>query len=104
MPVKGPTTRPEALGIGWSAAGQTAKVLGLLYALMGLIFVPFLLVATMFSPNEGNFGIGFALALPVLYGLAGFIFTAIGCALYNWVAGMVGGIEIKLDDERGTAI
>ena len=83
--------------------GQTAKVLGVLYALMGLIFVPFLLLAGMFSPKEASFGVGFALALPVLYGLAGFIFTAIGCALYNWVAGMVGGIEIKLDDEVGTA-
>jgi hypothetical protein len=83
--------------------GQTAKVLGVLYGLMGLIFVPFLLLAAMLSPKEASFGVGFALALPVLYGLAGFIFTAIGCALYNWVAGMVGGIEIKLDDEVGTA-
>jgi len=35
----------------------------------------------------------------VLYGFFGFVFTAIGCALYNWVAGMVGGIEIKLDGD-----
>jgi hypothetical protein len=81
--------------------GQTAKVLGLLYALMGLIFDPFLLFAAMAAPKEAGFGVGLALALPVLYGLAGFIFTAIGCALYNWVADMVGGIEIKLDNEVG---
>jgi hypothetical protein len=84
--------------------GQTAKVLGVLYGLMGLIFVPFFVLAATFSPNrEAGFGIGFALALPVIYGAMGFIFTAIGCALYNWVAGMVGGIEIKLDNGPGAA-
>jgi hypothetical protein len=83
--------------------GQTAKVLGLLYGLMGLIFLPFFLLATMFSPNGAGFGVGFALALPILYGLAGFIFTAIGCALYNWVARKVGGIELSMDTEVGTA-
>jgi len=84
--------------------GQTAKVLGLLYGLTGLIFVPFFILASMFSPHrDGDLGIGFALALPVLYGLLGFVFTAIGCALYNWVAGMVGGIEVQLDGEGGAA-
>lgn len=82
--------------------GQTAKVLGLLYGLMGLIFVPFLLIATMFSSGEESIGIGLALALPILYGLLGFVFTAIGCALYNWVARKVGGIELSLDTEVGT--
>jgi hypothetical protein len=76
---------------------QTAKVAGVLYALMGLIFVPFFLVASLFAPKEGGFGVGFALALPILYGVLGFVCTAIGCALYNWVAGMVGGIEVQLD-------
>ena len=28
--------------------------------------------------------------------VAGFIFTALGCALYNLVAGWVGGIEVEL--------
>jgi hypothetical protein len=77
--------------------GQTAKVLGVLYALMGVIFLPIFLLAALFSPTETGFGVGFALALPIIYGLIGFIFTAIGCALYNWVAGMVGGVEVQLD-------
>jgi hypothetical protein len=76
---------------------QTAKVVGILYALMGLIFLPFFLLGAMFSPNGMGFGIGFAILLPILYGVCGFIFTAIGCAIYNWVAGMVGGIEMELD-------
>jgi hypothetical protein len=80
--------------------GQTAKVLGLLYGIMGLFVVPLILMAGMFAPNrQGNLGVGFALAVPVLYGFMGFVFTAIGCALYNWVASLVGGIEIKLDSD-----
>ena len=31
-----------------------------------------------------------------LYGLLGWIFTAIFCALYNWVAGFTGGVEFEL--------
>jgi hypothetical protein len=78
------------------AIGQTAKVLGLLYGLMGLVFLPIFLVASLVSPNKTGFGIGFALAIPILYGVIGFIFTAIGCALYNLVAGWVGGIEVEV--------
>jgi hypothetical protein len=82
--------------------GQTAKVIAVLYALMGLIFVPFFLVAAAFAPRETGFGTGFALALPILYGGLGFIFTAIACAIYNFVAGFVGGIEVELESERAT--
>ena len=80
--------------------GQTAKVAGVLYALMGLIAVPILLVATLVAPDETGvgFGIGFALLLPLLYGLLGFVFTALGCIIYNLVAGWVGGIEIEIGD------
>jgi hypothetical protein len=78
------------------SVGQTAKVCGVLYALMGLILVPFFILAALFSP-ERRFSVGFAIVLPVLYGIGGFIFSAIGCALYNFVAGLVGGIEVQVD-------
>lgn len=80
--------------------GQTAKVVGVLYALIGVVIAPFMLIAAMYSPNKPGFGAGFALALPVLYGVFGFISTAIGCAIYNFVAGLVGGIEVELDGSR----
>lgn len=50
-----------------------------------------------FAPKQSGYGAGFALALPILYGICGFIFTAIGCAIYNLVAGWVGGVEVELD-------
>lgn len=80
--------------------GQTAKVVATLYVLMGLVFVPIFLIAAKFSPKETGFGPGFALALPIIYGVLGFIFTAIGCAIYNFVAGLVGGIEVELEGPR----
>jgi len=43
------------------------------------------------------FGIGFALAMPVLYAVMGFIFGVIGAGLYNLVAGWIGGIEVDVE-------
>jgi hypothetical protein len=31
-----------------------------------------------------------------VYGLLGWIFTAIACVFYNWVAGFTGGVEFEL--------
>lgn len=78
--------------------GQTAKVLGVLYTLIGIVLIPLFLIASMFAPNRAGFGIGVAIALPVIYGIAGFVFTAIACLIYNMVAGWVGGIEIEISD------
>jgi hypothetical protein len=82
--------------------GQTAKVVGVLYALMGLVLVPIVLIVSMLSPEKSEFGAGFALTLPIIYGVLGFIFTAIGCAIYNVVAGLVGGIEVELEGGRAS--
>ena len=77
---------------------QTAKVVAVLYALIGLVFVPIFLVVSMFTPNKEGPGTGFALLMPILYGLLGFVITAVSCAIYNFVAGLVGGIEVELDE------
>jgi hypothetical protein len=79
---------------------QTAKVVGALYALLGLVFVPIVLVVSMFAPKEQGMGPGLALALPILYGVFGFIFAALGCAIYNVVAGLVGGVEVELSQSQ----
>ena len=75
--------------------GQTAKVVGVLYALVGVFLLPIFLVISVFSPRQDGFGSGFAMALPIIYGAMGFVATAIGCAVYNAVAGWVGGIEVE---------
>ena len=78
--------------------GQAAKFMGVLYLLFGLLFVPFFLLIGMFAPDgQGAFGTMFALAMPVMYACMGVVGGAIGAALYNLVAGWVGGIEVELD-------
>ena len=45
----------------------------------------------------------FGLLAAVLYGVVGWILTAIGCAVYNLVAGWVGGIEVQVDQIRAAS-
>jgi hypothetical protein len=78
------------------SVGQTAKVVGILYGLMGLVFVPIFLLIGMMSPETKGMGTGFALAMPILYGGLGFVFAGLGCLLYNWVASWAGGVEVEL--------
>src|SRR5579872_2619992 len=86
-----------------------AKVAGLLYAIMGLLFGGLIslisLAAGGFMPNGQAvpgvariiFGAGAIVLMPILYGCMGFVFALIGAWLYNVTAGMVGGIEIELE-------
>ena len=85
-----------------------AKITGVLYALMGLcfgaIFSLVSMVGAAVSPRlsgGGGFGfflgIGAVIALPIFYGVIGFIFSLIGAALYNLVAGWVGGVAMEIE-------
>lgn len=38
------------------------------------------------------------IGLPIFYGLIGFVFGTIGALVYNIFAGMVGGIEIEVEN------
>ncbi|MDR3385725.1 MAG: hypothetical protein P4L92_01630 [Rudaea sp.] len=42
-------------------------------------------------------GIAALIIFPIMYGVFGFIAGAIGAALYNLIAGIVGGIEIDVE-------
>lgn len=76
--------------------GQTAKVAAALYGLAGLILMPLFLAGALMEPKEDGITVGFALALPLVYAVLGYLATAVGCGLYNWLAGKIGGIEIEL--------
>lgn len=78
-------------------------ILGLLYAILGLILVPFFLIVALLGGKTGNslpaaFGAGFAILLPVFYGVVGFIGGIIMAALYNLVAKWTGGLEFEVRD------
>src|SRR5262245_38364997 len=80
-----------------------AKIVGTLYAVLGLVFGAvfsvFAMVGGAASDNSGFgamgalLGVGAIVLLPICYGALGFISTFIGAWLYNLLAGAVGGIE-----------
>jgi hypothetical protein len=83
---------------------SVAKMMGAIYAVLGLIFIPIFLLAgmagMMTGQKEAAVGAGLMLVLalifPILYGAIGFVAGAITALLYNLFAGWVGGIELKL--------
>ena len=83
-----------------------AKIAGTLYAVLGLVVgAIFSLIATVsgFSSQASGagavgtvIGAGSIIFFPILYGGIGFVFTLLFAALYNVLAGAVGGIELDL--------
>jgi len=83
---------------------SVGKILGLLYAVLGLIFMPFVLLTTLFAPAVHSsrapmamFGIGFAIAAPIIYGLIGFVGGTVSAAIYNVAAKWMGGIAVEVE-------
>ena len=84
-----------------------AKVLALCYAALGLIvgifFAAFssllsgLASATGSKVGFGGFGVMSIIIMPILYGCIGFVMTLIGAVIYNWAAGIAGGIRFETD-------
>jgi hypothetical protein len=87
---------------------------GLLYACMGLIFLPFIALAALAgvfaeqaqhaqggsaAPAAIATGlmIGFGIMMPVIYGVMGFLIGVIGAAIYNLIASWIGGIEVEVE-------
>lgn len=82
---------------------QLAKVMGVLYFLMGIVFLVFYLVFSRSMPGAqgtafpvAGYGMSMLIFMPVFYALLGVVFGALTAALYNVVAGMLGGVDIDL--------
>lgn len=92
---------------------SVAKIMGVLYGLIGLIagclFALAMILgagATMMGAQSENsalgmgFGMGMGLAcvvlFPIFYGVLGLIAGLISAALYNFAARFMGGIEIEV--------
>ena len=80
---------------------SVAKIFAVLYFAIGLIFVPFMLLILAAAPSQSGLpagvGVGFAIFMPFVYGIMGFIGGAIAAALYNLAARWAGGIEFDLE-------
>jgi len=89
-----------------------AKVLGLIYASIGLVAGALLSLVSLFAAaaNWGFgqelgsawfsvlFGAGAIIALPIVYGIMGTIVGLLVSFVYNTIAQTVGGLEIDLEE------
>ena len=83
-----------------------AKLVGFLYAILGLCFGAVMSLVSLvggFAGQTGEaatfgaiFGAMAIVILPILYGGIGFVTTLISAALYNVLAGVLGGVEIEI--------
>ncbi len=83
---------------------SVAKIMGAVYAVLGLLFAPMFLligaVGSMAGQHANPFGaiggLAMAVIMPFFYGVLGFVFGAIGAFLYNLMAKWIGGIEFEV--------
>jgi hypothetical protein len=88
------------------------KVGAVAYAFLGLILGVCMALFSMMAGSLGSlasgvapgarvlgfgFGAGAIIIFPILYGIIGGIFGAIGAAIYNLAAGWVGGLEVDIN-------
>ena len=91
---------------------RTSNTAAMVYLLLTLVI---LLIAWAFSnavgptsvadPTTGqrisfDFPVAFVLIGPLVYAIIGWLFTALFCVFYNLAAGIAGGVEMELVDDR----
>jgi Transmembrane domain of unknown function (DUF3566) len=91
---------------------QAGKMLGVLYAALGLIVIPFFALgalAGLFAQHTQSGSaagpaaiatglmVMMAIFVPIIYGAMGFLLGVIGAAIYNLVAQWIGGIEVEVE-------
>ena len=77
----------------------------MIYGILGILIGAFISVAFLIGgaaasarqplpPGLGLlFGAGAIIFVPIIYGGMGFVMSLIGCALFNWLASLVGGVR-----------
>jgi hypothetical protein len=85
---------------------SVGKIAFVLYGCMGLVacllFIPMVMFGAMGKAEHGlpvgaALGVGIVVALPLLYATFGSLLAMAATAIYNVVAGMVGGVELTIE-------
>ena len=90
----------------WSVARLYGALSGAIGLLVGLIIAIASAVGMGLASGEsdappfmaGIFGVGAVVILPIFYGVMGLCAGAIGAALYNVLAGVMGGVVVEVED------
>jgi hypothetical protein len=102
-PASGRTQRKEcAVVIRRVGALSCAKIAGLVYLILGFVFGAcislFAMTGSFAGGSDGRlpffFGSAAIVALPIFYGVLGFVGTLLMASLFNLVAGITGGVEV----------
>ena len=87
----------------WSVARVYGALLGGMGLLIGLVVAALSAVGMTLAEGDepgmvaAAMGVGAVVILPIFYGVLGICTGAIGGALYNVVAGVVGGVSIDVE-------
>ena len=77
-------------------------IIGIPLGLIMIIFGAVMMTSGRDAAAGGGVGIGlgvfYMIGLPIIEGVFGFIFGAIGALIYNMAAGIIGGVEMELDN------
>jgi len=79
---------------------STALTVGILYFLLAVLLLPIFYLATGGAIRATVPPITLVL-IPFIYAVVGYVGSAIGCWLYNIVAGWSGGIAFTLEPAEG---
>lgn len=75
---------------------QNGKVFAVLMAVSSLVFlIPFGLFAAFSAPQGARGTLFMFVLMPLFYLVFGYVFVAIGCAVYNFMFRYIGGIEFE---------
>jgi hypothetical protein len=91
--------------VGVLSAGKIFGAIGVLVGLLVGGFLALFAAAGVAVQQQGNgpqipgmfLGVGALIMVPLFYGFIGFITGIIYAALYNLIAGFVGGIELEFE-------
>jgi hypothetical protein len=76
---------------------STALTVAIIYFILGVVIAPLFYLASINAPPGQSLpGLAFILG-PFLYAVFGYVFAAIGCWLYNIIAGWTGGVALTLE-------
>jgi hypothetical protein len=78
---------------------QTSKVFALLYFCFSILLLPIGIVMMAFSQGQGVGAGVFLILAPVLYGVIGYLGSAVFGFIYNLLAPRVGGVEFESVDQ-----